>query len=154
MPNQALQRTPRSCHVGSIHSRHDTSESSLSLRSLGILDMLYFVLKVFISALVIAGISEVAKRSSFLAAVLASLPLTSLLAFLWLYRETADVGRIAELSYQIFWLVIPSLALFIALPWLLRRGVSFWPSLGLAVLATMAAYFILVPILRRFGVQL
>lgn len=116
--------------------------------------MLYFVLKVFISALVIAGISEVAKRSSFLAAVLASLPLTSLLAFLWLYRETADVGRIAELSYQIFWLVIPSLALFIALPWLLRRGVSFWPSLGLAVLATMAAYFILVPILRRFGVQL
>ena len=116
--------------------------------------MFYFILKVFISATVIAGVSEIAKRNSFLAAVLASLPLTSLLAFLWLYRETSDVGRIAELSYQIFWLVLPSLSLFIALPWLLRRGLGFWPSLGLATLATVAAYFILIPILRRFGVQL
>jgi hypothetical protein len=116
--------------------------------------VVYFIVKVLISAVVIAAVSEIAKRNTFLAALLVSLPLTSLLAFLWLYRDTSDIGRIADLSGQIFWLVIPSLLLFIVFPMLLRRGLGFWPSLGLAVAATVTAYIMMVLILRRFGFKL
>ena len=66
------------------------------------------------------------------AAILASLPLTSLLAFIWLYGETGDTGKIASLSVSIFWYVLPSLVLFIALPLLLARGIDFWLSLLIA----------------------
>jgi hypothetical protein len=116
--------------------------------------MTYYLLKILISAGIIATISEAAKRNSFFAALVASLPLTSLLAFLWLYRESPDLSRIAELSTQIFWLVLPSLVLFIVFPWFIRRGMGFWSSLGLGILATVAAYFILVPLVRRWGVRL
>jgi hypothetical protein len=116
--------------------------------------MLYFALKVLISALLIATISEIARRHSGFAALLASLPLTSLLAFVWLHVEGAPTSDVADLSYQIFWLVLPSLALFLALPVLLRSGFGFWPSLALSAAATIACYFALLPLLRRFGVNL
>jgi len=116
--------------------------------------MLYYALKVILSALLIVAISEIAKRSSGFAALLASLPLTSLLAFVWLHLEDASPGQIAELSSQIFWLVLPSLILFLLLPLLLKHGVGFWISLGLSVVATAACYFALLPLLRRMGVGL
>ncbi len=71
------------------------------------------------------AISEAAKRSTLLGGILASLPLTSLLAFIWLYGETGDTGKIANLSVSIFWYVLPSLVLFVALPILLARGPRF-----------------------------
>jgi hypothetical protein len=116
--------------------------------------MLYYALKVIISALLIVAISEIAKRSSGFAALLASLPLTSLLAFIWLHLEGTTPEQIAELSSQIFWLVLPSLLLFLLLPLLLKYGLSFWISLGLSVAATAAAYLALLPLLRRMGVGL
>ena len=84
--------------------------------------MVYFVLKTIVSALVIVGIAEIAKRSTVAGALIASLPLTSLLAFVWLYRDTHDAARIASLFVDIFWLVIPSLALFLTLPLFIRLG--------------------------------
>src|SRR3989338_7892828 len=116
--------------------------------------MFYYALKIGISALVIVAITEIAKRSSGFAALLAALPLISLLAFVWLHIEGAEPLRIAELSSQIFWLVLPSLVLFLLLPLLLRQGFGFWRSLALSILATAACYFALLPLLRRFGVQL
>ena len=101
---------------------------------------MYVAIKVLISAGVIVAVSELAKRSSLLGAALASLPLTSLLAFIWLYLENGDAGRVAKLSADIFWLVIPSLILFVTLPLLLRAGFSFWLSLLGASIATMAGY--------------
>ena len=95
--------------------------------------MIYIILKVSISAALIVGISEISKRSSFLGGLLASLPLTSLLAFVWLYRDTRDTAKIAALSTSIFWLVLPSLILYIALPLLLKKGVAFYPALGTSV---------------------
>ncbi|MEO5722098.1 MAG: DUF3147 family protein, partial [Chthoniobacterales bacterium] len=68
--------------------------------------MTYLVIKTLVSALIVVGISEIARRSSVLGALLASLPLTSLLAFIWLYRDTGDVTKIAALSTGIFWLVL------------------------------------------------
>ena len=116
--------------------------------------MAYYFLKVLLSAVVITLISEIAKRHSGFAALLASLPLTTLLAFVWLHLDATPPERIADLASQIFWLVIPSLVLFLTLPALLRHGCNFWASLGLAMAATSAAYLALLPVLRRFGVNL
>ena len=116
--------------------------------------MLYYAIRVIVSALLIVAISEISKRQSGVAALLAALPITSLLAFIWLYVETGKTDPIVELSGQIFWLVIPSLILFLALPALLRWGWGFWPSLATACGLTSAAYLLLIPLLRRLGVAL
>lgn len=116
--------------------------------------MHYYAIKVILSAALIVAISEIAKRSTGFAALIASIPLTSLLAFIWLHIEGAPSGKIAELSSQIFWLVIPSLLLFLLLPILLKNGVGFWVSLVLSVAATAGCYLALLPLLRRLGVDL
>ncbi len=115
--------------------------------------MWYYVLKVLISAVLIVAITELSKRGgSFWGGVLASLPLTSLLAFLWLYRDTHDAAKIAALSWSIFWLVLPSLTLFVALPLLLKRGISFPLSLLSSLAVMIAAYLCTAAMLKRFGV--
>ncbi|MFA6922155.1 MAG: DUF3147 family protein [Gallionella sp.] len=116
--------------------------------------MLYYVLKVAVSAILIVAIAEIAKRSTGFAALAASLPLTSLLAFVWLHVDGVEPVRIAELSSQIFWLVLPSLVLFLLLPLLLRSGVGFWLSLAISISVTATCYLALMPLLRKFGVQL
>ena len=91
--------------------------------------MLYIGLKLIITAVVVVGVSEIAKKSSTFAAMLAALPLTSILAMVWLYIDTNDSQKIVELSYGIFWLVLPTLLFFILLPLLLKNHVGFWPSM-------------------------
>ena len=120
-----------------------------------LLSIMLYVLKVLISALAIVGITELSKRSgTFWGGVLASLPLTSLLAFVWLYSDTGDVTQIAGLSWAIFWLVLPSLTLFVSLPVLLHRGFSFPIALCIAIVAMVAAYIVTALIVRRFGIQI
>ncbi len=109
-------------------------------------------LKVLITALVVVAIAEIAKRSTFLAAILASLPLTSLLAMIWLYADTGDTEKIAELATGIFWLVLPSLALFISLPLMLRAGWPFGVSLLASGALTVVCYFAMIAVLRRLGI--
>lgn len=115
--------------------------------------MTLYVVKVLVSALIIVAVTELSKRGgNFWGGVLASLPLTSLLAFVWIYSETRDAARVATLSWSIFWLVLPSLTLFVALPLLLRAGVQFVAALGVSVAIMIAAYLATAAILRRFGV--
>ncbi|WP_324780689.1 DUF3147 family protein [Thiobacillus sedimenti] len=113
-----------------------------------------YALKVGLSALIIVAVAEIAKRSTFWAAALASLPLTSVLAFVWLYLDTGDVQKIAALSGSIFWLVLPSLVLLVVLPVLLRLGIGFWASLALSSAATALAYLGAVRLLAAFGIKL
>ena len=115
--------------------------------------MIYYALKVLISAALIVLVSELAKRDSLLAALVASLPVTSLLAFVWLYWETGDAARVSSLSLDIFWLVIPSLALFLALPLFLRMAWGFWISLLAAIAVTTVCYVILFSLLRYLGLR-
>ena len=115
--------------------------------------MIYYALKIAISAAVIVAVSEVAKRNSGVAALLAAIPLTSLLAFIWLHVEGSSAA-IGELSTQVFWLVLPSLILFLALPALLKFGINFWLSLGASCAATIVCYLVMLPLLRKAGVQL
>ena len=116
--------------------------------------MLIAAVKVLVTAVLVVAISEAAKRSSVLGGIIASLPITSLLAFIWLYSETRDTVRVANLASSIFWYVLPSLVLFIVLPVLLLRGVGFWPSLTIASVATFAAYICMTAILARFGITI
>ena len=116
--------------------------------------MTHTILKLAISAAILVAVSEISKRSSFIGGLVASLPLTSLLAMTWLWRDTHESGKIAALSTSIFWLVLPSLVLFVVLPVLLKRGVAFWPSLGVSVVAMLASYGAMVFGLGRFGIKL
>lgn len=100
----------------------------------------YFLIKTLITALIVAAVSELARRYTVWAALLASLPLTSILAFVWVYWDTKDNGKIIELSYSVFWLVFPSLAFFLMLPFLLKQGLAFpWAMAG--AIAAMAALY-------------
>ena len=116
--------------------------------------MFFYALKIVVSALLIVSISELAKRHSGLAALLASLPLTSLLAIIWLYVDGVELDEIGNLSLQIFWLVLPSLIFFITFPLLLKQGLEFWLSMLLSCCSTITVYFVFLPILRRLGVNL
>jgi hypothetical protein len=116
--------------------------------------MLQAAIKVLVTAVLVVAISEVAKRSTVLGGIIASLPLTSVLAFAWLYGETGDTTRIAGLSVSIFWYVLPSLVLFLTLPMLLSHGLGFWLSLTIAAALTFAAYLLMMGMLARFGVTL
>src|SRR5262245_9716033 len=112
--------------------------------------MWQYILKVGVTAIIVIAVTEIAKRSSVWGGLLASLPLVSLLAFIWIYFDTGDKQTIAALSVNIFWLVLASLPLFLVLPALLRSGWSFWPSLATASVATIAAYAALLWLLRQF----
>ena len=116
--------------------------------------ILQYAIKIGLSAVVLVAVAEIAKRSSFWAAALASLPLTSLLALTWLYLDTGDTQKIAALSQSIFWLVIPSLLLFILLPLMLRAGWGFWASLAAAASCTALGYVGMVWLLTRFGIRI
>ena len=105
--------------------------------------MLY-IIKVLISALLIVAVSEVSKRSGLLGALLASLPLVSLLGILWLYWDTKNVQKAAELSTGIFWLVIPSLSFFALFPLLLKLKWSFYAAMGSSIFVMMVCYGVLM----------
>lgn len=117
------------------------------------MNITYLLFKFGLSAAILVAVSEIAKRSSIWAALLASLPLTSLLAFVWIYLDTKDTQKVAALSSDIFWLVIPSLALFPALAVLLRNGVSFWLAMSGAIALTLLAYAATVYALSVFSPQ-
>ena len=68
----------------------------------------YYLVKIALTTVLIVAISEIAKRSSLIGAILASVPLVSVLAMLWLYIETRDVGKVSTLATSVFWLVLPS----------------------------------------------
>lgn len=123
--------------------------------------MLYYLLKLFISAGVIVAVSETAKRNNYVASIIHSLPLTSLLAFVWLYMEVSKKDGtvkasilIANHAFGTFWFVLPTLPMFLVLPLLLRKGMSFWPAFGCCILGTIALYFLAMKLLALAGVKL
>jgi hypothetical protein len=116
--------------------------------------MLYLLIKWAISGAIVAAVSEIARRYPGWGGLVASLPLTSLLAMVWLWRDTGDPARVAELSISVIWFILPSLPLFIALPLLLRSGVGFWVSMALAVVGTMALYALMFWAAPKLGLKL
>jgi hypothetical protein len=116
--------------------------------------MLYLVIKAAISGIIVAAVSEIARRYPGWGGLVASLPLTSLLAMLWLYRDSADAERVAELSVSTIWFIIPSIPLFIVLPLLIRSGVGFWVAMAIVVAGTLALYALMFWAAPRLGLKL
>ncbi len=101
--------------------------------------------------LLILAIVELSKRNSLFGALIASLPVTSIIAMLWLYVDEKNVEKVAALSNNIFWLVIPSLVFFVCLPILLKKGIHFYLSMGLSMSVTVGCYFAMMTVLSRYG---
>jgi hypothetical protein len=116
--------------------------------------MSYFALKAVLSGLLIAAISEIARRSPGFAALVAALPLVSILAVVWLWHDTADPHRIATHLEATFWYVLPSLPMFLVIPALLRQGFGLWPALGLGSALTILLYLLLLWLAPRLHLPL
>lgn len=116
--------------------------------------MLYLAVKAGLSGIIIAVVSEVARRSPTLGALIVSLPLVSLLGILWLWRDTGDAERIAAHAQSTFWYVLPTLPMFLVIPALLRAGVGFWPALLAGCALTVLLYLVTIWALAKFGVTL
>lgn len=116
--------------------------------------MLYAAIKALLSGLIIAAVSEIAKRNPGIGALIVSLPLISLLAFIWLWQDTGNKEAVAALAQSTFWFVLPTLPMFLLLPSLLRADVGFWPALGASCLVTIGLYFVMVWALAKFGISL
>ena len=116
--------------------------------------MLYLLIKALVSGALVAAVSEIARRYPGWGGLVASLPLTSLLAMLWLWRDSGDTERVAELSASTIWFILPSVPLFIALPLLLRSGLGFWLSMAIVVAATVLLYALWFWAAPRIGIKL
>jgi hypothetical protein len=116
--------------------------------------LFYLLIKAAISGVIVAIASEVARRWPGWGALIVSLPLVSVLAMIWLWRDTHDPARLASHAGSTFWFVLPSLPMFLLIPALLRQGMSFWWALALGCVLTMALYSGTVWIGPRFGLKL
>ncbi len=116
--------------------------------------MLYLVIKAALSGVIIASVSEIARRSPGIGALAASLPLISILGMMWLWRDTNDPVRLAAHAEATFWYVLPSLPMFLLIPALLRAGVGFWTALLLGCALTIGLYLTMTWIGPRFGLKL
>ena len=115
---------------------------------------MYLILKAGVSGLIIAAASEVARRWPGWGALIVSLPLVSLLTFIWLWVDTREPQRIAELSQSTFWFFLPSMPLFLVLPLLLRSGMSFWIAMLMVCAMTIALYGVMTLIGPKLGIRI
>ena len=114
---------------------------------------MYLIIKTIVTALVIVAMSEIARRSSLFAGILASIPLTSVLAMTWLYFDTRNVKSVIELSNSVLLLIPPSIIFFLTFPFLLKK-IDFLISLAISILLTALTYWIYISLLTKFGVKL
>ncbi len=115
--------------------------------------MIYLIIKALLSGIIIMIVSEVSRRNPNIGGLIASLPLISILAFIWLWRDTSDTEKIAAQAEATFWYIFPSIPMFLALPAMLRSGVGFWAALSIACVLTLALYSATIWVLPRIGVN-
>jgi F0F1-type ATP synthase assembly protein I len=116
--------------------------------------MAWYIIKIAITALIIVVISEISKRLPLLGSLIASLPLVSVLGMIWIFQETKDTQKLITHAEGTFWYVLPSLPMFLLMPWMMRKGVSFYWSLTAGILLTVILYVIMTKILARLGLNL
>tara|TARA_B100000927_G_C16314676_1_gene408888 strand:- start:300 stop:731 length:432 start_codon:yes stop_codon:yes gene_type:complete len=112
------------------------------------------ITKLILTALVVLFVTKIQVFSDRLSALLVALPLTSLLAMIWMRLEKQDPERIANHAEGTFWFVLPTLPMFLVLPWMLRNGWGFGIALAVNCVLTVVLFFGLVAILKPFGIKL
>ncbi|MDD2451744.1 MAG: DUF3147 family protein [Sulfurovum sp.] len=116
--------------------------------------MAYYITKLIITSLLIVVISEIGKRSSLAGALLAAIPLVSILAMTWMYIDTDSSSSVVEFSRRIVWLIAPSMTLFLVFPFLIHKGFGFYISMAVSITMTIIAYYSVIFILGKFGIKL
>lgn len=111
------------------------------------------VVKYAITALLVVMISEFAKRSDKLGALMASLPLVTILTLIWLYVEKQPTDKIANHAYYTFWYVLPTLPMFLIFPYLLPK-IGFWADLAVCIGVTVVIFWVFAKLLAQFGIHL
>lgn len=112
------------------------------------------VVKVLLTAVIILAVNKIQLFNDRLSALLISLPLTSILAMIWMHQGRQSPERIANHAEGTFWFVLPTLPMFLVFPWMLRNGWGFWTTLIANCLLTAALFWLMVFTLRRFGIDL
>lgn len=110
--------------------------------------------KLFLSALIIVVVTKIQLVSDRLSALLIALPITSLVAMIWMHHAGQSSQRLANHAEGTFWFVLPTLPMFLIIPWMLRSGWGFWATLAVNCLITVAFFWLTVVVLRRFGIDL
>lgn len=116
--------------------------------------MIYLIFKYAVTSFLIVLVSEIAKRSDKLGALISSLPFVTILVMIWLHVEKQGSPKIASHAYYTFWYVLPTLPMFLVMPWLLGKGVNFWVSLILCVAVTFVCFVLTAVAVRRLGIDL
>ncbi|RYY05926.1 MAG: DUF3147 family protein [Alphaproteobacteria bacterium] len=116
--------------------------------------MMWFVVKSLLSGLIVAAVSELARRSPGFGALVASLPLVSILGMMWLWHDTGDSNRLAAHAGATFWYVLPSLPMFLIIPLLMRNGMHFWWALATGCAVTVLLYTVMTLSASRLGIAL
>ena len=107
--------------------------------------------KIGLTALIIFAVVQGSERNTLLAAVLASVPIVSVLAMIWMNHDGQSAEEISGFAKDIAWLLIPSLLIFIVMPLLIERGWEFYPALGAGLLTTILGYFLMIQIMGKYG---
>jgi F0F1-type ATP synthase assembly protein I len=115
--------------------------------------MAWVITKYLITAAVVVLVSEFAKRSDRLGALIAALPMVTVLTLIWLHVEKQPESKVANHAWYTFWYVVPTLPMFLVFPWLLARW-GFWPALGVCVLVTIVCFVLFALCVKRFGITL
>lgn len=115
--------------------------------------MKYLIVKYLITAGVVVIVSELARRSDKLGALLAALPIITVLTLIWLFVEKQPDAKIANHAYYTFWYVIPTLPMFLLFPYALPK-LGFWLALTVSILLTLVVFFVFIFIVKQFGVEL
>jgi hypothetical protein len=116
--------------------------------------MTYLLVKALVSGAVIVAASELARRNNTAASIIHSLPLISLMTFIWLYSETKNAPLIGQHAYGTFWFVLPTLPMFLLMPWFVKKLGGFWPAFSAGILLTVLLYFLTMRLLDAAGVKL
>jgi len=115
--------------------------------------MAWLITKYLVTAAIVVLVSELARRNDKVGALVAALPLVTVLTLVWLYAERQPADRLARHAWYTFWYVVPTLPMFLLFPWLLDR-LGFWLALALSALLTIALFLGWALALRRFGIEL
>ena len=115
------------------------------------------IIKYLITAGLVVLISEVARSSDKLGALIAALPMVTVLAMTWMFFELKgeqQTEKIANHAWYTFWYVIPTMPMFLLMPWMLRKGIHYGWSLLAGCIVTAVLFVLTAWIMKRFGVEL
>tara|TARA_R110000772_G_C13306330_1_gene439393 strand:+ start:3344 stop:3736 length:393 start_codon:yes stop_codon:yes gene_type:complete len=113
----------------------------------------WLVTKYLTTAFVIVLVSEIARRSDKLGALVAALPLVTIFALIWLQVETGSAEKVSNHAWYTFWYVVPTLPMFLVFPSLLSRF-GFWGALAANALTTAICFWLFAQLVKQFGIDL